>query len=537
MGDRYLLSVDFEIAPSLHFDILILGCGVAGLSAALAAANTGASIAMVTKDTLTESATFYAQGGVAAALTPEDSPEVHLRDTLQTGQGLSDEEAVRILVYEGVEACRELIEWGVPFDREGGEVAFTMEGGHSHRRVLHAAGDSTGRAIVETLLARAKSIPHIRFFERQFAIDLLHHENVCDGALLLDTVYGRLLRLHAKATILATGGLGQIYRETTNPAVATGDGYAMALRAGAKLRDMEFIQFHPTTLYLAGAPRFLISEAVRGEGAYLLNLHGERFMTRYDPRGELAPRDVVSQAIVKEMKRTSTTHVCLHLGHLDPALVAKRFPRIQQICADFGLDLARDPIPVRPAAHYAMGGVVVDLHGQSHVERLFAAGETASTGVHGANRLASNSLLEGLVFGRRAGRKAAEVASRLSSSSFPLTSIRRTRRERMVPLDLDDIVRSLKALTWRQVGLFREEKQLDEAEKMLRFWGKNVLSEQFQSPHGFELQNMMTVAMVVARAARMRTESRGSHQRLDFPQTDPAWQRHIELTLDDLQES
>ncbi len=528
--ERYLLHADLESIPSLTPTVLVIGSGIAGLSAALAAAETG-QVILATKGAVRASNTWEAQGGIAAAIAPGDSPELHKEDTLRAGAGLCDEAAVDVLVREGVERCRELIDWQTPFDRREGRVAFTMEAAHSRRRILHASGDATGRAIIDTMLPRVEAAENLRVLENHFVVDLLHADGVVYGALLLDQTYGRLLRVEAGATVVATGGLGRIYRETTNPEVATGDGYALCFRAGAALRDMEFVQFHPTTLYLAGAPRFLISESVRGEGAHLLNLQGKRFMSSYTPEEELAPRDVVSRSIFQEMHATGTTHVLLDLRHLGQDLIERRFPTISSLCADFGLDLTTDPIPVKPAVHYMMGGVRTDLDGFTGVERLFAAGEVACTGVHGANRLASNSLLEGLVFGRRAGRAAALASS---PARFPETVLRRTLAGRTVPLDMDDVERSLLALTWRALGVFRTADLLEEAERTIRFWERYILPEQFQARGGFEIQNKLMVAHAMVRAALARTESRGAHQRTDYPQTDPARARHADLVIDDL---
>ena len=526
--ERYLCSYELGGVPLLSSSVLVIGGGVAGFSAALAAAK-GKDVLLVCKGSLTESNTYHAQGGVAAAIGDDDSPQAHLEDTLNAGSDLCDREAVEVLVTEGVSRCRDLIAWGMPFDMSGGRVALTMEGGHSCRRVLHAAGDATGKVIVNTLREQALAHPNIRVLEDHFVIDLLHYEGECYGALMLDQNYGRLLKIHAGATIVATGGAGRIFRETTNPEVATGDGYALCFRAGAELRDMEFVQFHPTTLYLPGAPRFLISEAVRGEGAHLLNLKGERFMEEYTPEGELAPRDVVSQSIFKELHDSQTTHVRLDLRHLGGDLIDRRFPTIRTICLDYGIDITEGLIPVRPSVHYLMGGVKVDLQGLSNVRRLYAVGEVASTGVHGANRLASNSRLEGLVFGQRAGLAAASKNGDVRP--FPPASVTRHLSPRAVPLDIDDVVRSLKALTWRALGVFRNGLELLEAEENITSWESYVLPEQFQARGGFEIQNMLTVAKVIARSALQRTESRGAHQRTDFPDTDSAWNRHSVVSV------
>jgi L-aspartate oxidase len=532
--DRYLTSVDLQTVPALNPDVVVVGSGVAGLSAALAAAQT-ANVLLVAKRFLNDTATWHAQGGIAAALG-ESSGQAHLEDTLRAGAGLCDETMVRILVDEGVERVRELVESGVNFDRHNGELALTLEGGHGERRVLHADGDSTGRTLQESLAEMVGYHENIQVLEEHFVIDLLHAEGAVYGVLGQDTRYGRLLRINAPAVVLATGGMGQVYRETTNPEVATGDGYAMACRAGATLVDMEFVQFHPTTLYLAGAPRFLISEAVRGEGAHLITMEGERFMPRFHPDAELAPRDVVSQSIFSVMHETETSHVLLDLRHLDPALIDRRFPTIKALCADYGLEIASDCIPVRPACHYMMGGVQTDAHARTSVSNLYACGEVASTGVHGANRLASNSLLEGLVFGHRAGDHAARSATESGRPAMPRLPSRPRPSARTVPLDIGDVIRSLRALAWRELGVYRSEEQLDHAERTIAFWERYVLREEFTAPAGWEAQNMLTVGQLVARAARRRTESRGAHQRFDHPETDDeTWRRHLPLTIADFE--
>lgn len=522
--DDYLISVDLGTVPELRTPVLVIGTGIAGLAAALAAART-ARVVLVNKEKISETNTNYAQGGIAAAIDEGDTPEQHVADTLVAGQGLCEVDAVRVLASEGAQRCRELVADGAPFDRIGGQLHFTMEGAHGRRRILHADGDATGRVLQQYLQQKVLKDPNITVYENHFVIDLLRQDGECLGALLMDASYGRLLCVRAGATILASGGAGQAFRETTNPACATGDGYSLAFRAGAVLRDMEFIQFHPTTLYLAGAPRFLISESVRGEGARLVNASGENFMERYDARGCLAPRDVVSQSIMRELHQSGATCVYLDLRHLPRDKVLSRFPNIARICSLYGIDLTSDPVPVRPAAHYFMGGIKTDLEGATTLRRLYAAGECASTGVHGANRLASNSLLEGLVFGHRAGLAAAEWGD-------PETTRLHMNRQvgaAVAPLDLNDMLQSLKALCWRDLGIFRNRTRLLEAEKTIAIWSRYVLVEQFRARGGFELQNMLTFARVALRSALLREESRGAHQREDFPQ-EAAVAKHTELS-------
>ncbi|MCZ7647621.1 MAG: L-aspartate oxidase [Planctomycetota bacterium] len=527
MKERYLLELDLRRVPSLAPDVVMCGSGIAALSAALVAAE-NASVMLVTKGQALESNTFYAQGGIAAALSEDDSPENHLQDTLNVGCGLCDEEAVRKLVTEGPDLVRQLIEWGTPFDRaEDDRLHLTLEGGHGQRRVAHANGDATGRAIEQSIAARVREHPNITFLENHFAIDLLHKDGVCYGLLALESKTARVLKIEAKATVLATGGLGQIYRETTNPDVTTGDGMAMAFRAGATVQDMEFVQFHPTTLYVAGARRFLISEAVRGEGAWLLNEKGERFMQRYDERAELASRDVVSRAIMLEMEATGSTNVYLSVAHLDAKMIRERFPNILEALKKYRLDLTKDRIPVRPACHYTMGGVRTDLHARTDVHRLLAAGEVTSCGVHGANRLASNSLLDGLVFGREAGKQALALAQE-PQPTFPEKKVQPIRGKDEIPIDVDDVRASLKSLNNRAAGIVRDRETMANALRMLDFWQNYVYSEEFATTKGLELQNMLGCSQLVIRSALRREESRGAHQRRDFPETDDArWKQHL----------
>jgi L-aspartate oxidase len=528
MKEQFLIELDLRRVPAFSPDVLIIGSGIAAISAAMVAAE-DASVMLITKNILQESNTYYAQGGVAVSMGPSDAPETHLRDTLIAGAGLCDEDAVRKLVTEGRERVKTLIEWGTPFDRENGKIALTLEGGHSQNRIIHADGDATGKAIEVSMIERLRKHPNITILENHFCVDLLHKDKVCYGAVALDAKTSKMLKIEAKATILATGGLGQIYRETTNPEVATGDGFAIALRAGATLQDMEFVQFHPTTLYLAGAKRHLITEAVRGEGAHLLNIKGERFMSNYDERGELAPRDVVARSMYSEIIRTGATHVFLSMAHLDPNMIKTRFPNLCKMLAQYRLDPMKDNIPVRPACHYMMGGVRTDLQTRTDVHRLLAAGEVSSVGVHGANRLASNSLLEGLVFGHEAGLQAVKLAAG-SQPSYPDKWVRPVSPKDNLPLDVWDVRNSLRSLVSRSAGLVRNAELMTSALQMLDFWQKYVLAEEFTSVSGLELQNMLACAQMILRAALKREESRGAHQRSDFPQTDDVhWKIHSEI--------
>ncbi len=526
-----LLPVDLASLESVETDCLVLGSGVAGLRAAIAGAAAGAHVTVATKGALSDGATDQAQGGVAAALAPGDTVESHQADTIRVGQGLSDPDAIRVLTREGPALVLELAEWGAHFDLKDGVFETAREGGHSAPRVIHALGDATGHEIERTLIRQVRQLTSAALLERVFAIDLIVARGRCLGALCWSPP-GLLRVIWARSTVVATGGAGQIWRETTNPAVATGDGPAMAYRAGASLTDLEFMQFHPTTLYVAGASRMLITEATRGEGGKLRNRSGDAFMARAHPAAELAPRDVVSRAILDEMRRTGETHVFLDLTHLPGPTLARRFPRIRQVCLSFGIDIAKDWIPVRPSAHYFLGGIRTDLAGRSDIEGLYACGEAAAAGIHGANRLASNSLLEGLVFGKRAGTAAArEGAARTLLRGGDMT------RPPLDPprgeiLDIDDMRNSLKSLMWRCAGLERDEAGLAEAARQIDFWSRYALARAFVVPAGWELQNMLTLSGLVTRAARTRVESRGVHYRTDFPAADDArWRKRLVWSL------
>ena len=499
---------------------LIVGAGVAGLRAAIELAPLG-GVLVVAKDTLRESSSQYAQGGIAAALSDDDEVQLHEQDTIAAGDGLCDRDAVRTLVEEGPGAIQELIEWGAEFDRQGAKLLFAREGAHSRSRVLHAHGDSTGREIVRTLYQKAASLPGVRFRSFASVKDVLVQDGVVVGALAYDEGSRTITTIRANSVLLATGGLGRVYKETTNPNVATGDGVAAAYRAGAAISDLEFVQFHPTALHVEGAPRFLLSEALRGEGAYLRNARGERFMHKYHDMQELAPRDVVSRSIVKEMAVTGGAHVFLDLTHLPGSFVKRRFPRIYETCARFGIDLTKQSAPVHPAAHYSMGGVRTDLYGRSTVPRLFAAGEVACTGVHGANRLASNSLLEGVVFGARAG-----VAMREFTEPAP------SGKPSAGELEYPSITEaSLRELTWSRCGLVRLGEGLEEACGILEEAPLELL-ERPPRPND-ELRNLALVARLIARCALARRESRGAHYRIDYPEKSPEFQKHSSITRND----
>ena len=527
---RYLVRFHPKRISHVFTDVLIVGSGIAGLRAALEISPPLQTI-VVSKDVLSQSNSAYAQGGIAGVLDPVDDFSSHAADTIAAGKGLCDERIVEMVVREAPERIQELIEWGAVFDTENGELALTREGGHSHRRVAHALGDATGKEVMRALIARARALPNAEFWEQTFIVDLLTHEGSCRGAIVWNRGHGKTI-IWAKQTVLATGGAGQIFRETTNPHIATADGHAVAFRAGAVMRDMEFMQFHPTVLYIAGGSRHLITEAVRGEGAYLRDCTGYRFMGDYSPQFELAPRDEVSHAISVQMDKTRHPCVYLDLSHLEAKLVHDRFPHIGKVCADFGLDITRDLIPVRPGAHYMIGGAVVDADGRTSVPRLWAAGEVTSSGLHGANRLASNSLLEGLVFGRSSGQGAAREAATLTDtfSALPLSSDWPRSPGDDDELNLVDLRNSLGAEMWRDVGIRRVQSGLESAERQVEFWSRYVAAREFADPHGWELQNMLLVARLMIAGALARRESRGTHFRLDYPETDLAQAGHIEIS-------
>jgi L-aspartate oxidase len=504
-------------------DFLVIGSGVAGLRAAIELAPHG-SVLIATKDVPTESSTEYAQGGIAVAMSDEDEVGIHLDDTLKAGDGLCNESAVTVLVEEGPWRIIELISWGAEFDREGTKLAFTKEAAHSKNRVLHAQGDSTGKELERVLIKKVRTYKSVKKYPFAFTIALIVHDGECFGAIMVKD--GEIIRLSAKATILATGGAGQLYERTTNPAVATGDGMAIAYRAGVFLEDMEFVQFHPTSLYVAGAPHFLLSEAMRGEGGILRNVLREPFMADYHPAAELAPRDVVSRAIISEMVRTRSAHVYLDLTHLDKEFVKRRFPRINLTCKTYDIDIAEDLIPVSPAAHYIMGGIRTGLDGATNVKGLYAAGEVACTGVHGANRLASNSLLEGLVFGARAGIAAAQYRSGAHYSGADEQYSSASTRPHFSASEIGELRTSLRKMMWEKVGIIRCEESLSIARDNLLQWEPEVNKVSFTREEQ-ELRNMLTVSLLITEAAQKRKGSVGAHFRSDFPRRGDDADRHI----------
>ncbi len=513
---------------NLSGDFLVIGSGIAGLRAALSLAGAG-EVIVLTKADPRESNTGYAQGGIAAALGPDDSPELHARDTIAAGDGLCEPAAVDVLVREGPRYVRELIEWGVAFDVDAeGRPALGREAAHSVRRVLHAR-DASGRELGRLLWSRVSTTPRIKVLDDALATQLLMSGGCCDGVAYVNT-RGEQGLVRAGRTLLATGGAGQVFRETTNPAVATGDGLAMAARAGASIGDIEFVQFHPTALSVEGAPRFLLSEALRGEGARILNEAGEAFVARYEPAGDLASRDLVARAIVREVERTGS-RVYLSMAHLDPDFIRRRFPTIAQACAHAGLDLTRDRIPVSPAAHYVMGGIDTDLDGRTSIPHLFAAGEVACTGVHGANRLASNSLLEGLVFGARA---AEAMRGPIRAAALRHGEVVRHAPPQPEATQVPDEF-AVRDLMWRDAGLLRARGSLERAVAQLERWAgaAEAARPARAGDHGFRrVGSLVTVGLLIARAALRREESRGGHFRTDFPALDDLhWKRHVSDVL------
>ncbi|MEC9374069.1 MAG: L-aspartate oxidase, partial [Planctomycetota bacterium] len=529
---RYLIPFRGSLLPQIFTDTLVIGAGVAGLRAAIAAAEHG-EVIVLAKTGPSDSATAWAQGGIAGVLDDADSPESHIADTLAAGADLCDEPAARLVVSRSRERIDELRQWGARFDlAPDGAIALAREGGHAVPRIAHAGGDATGREISRCLFERARAAQPIRIFENCFALDLLTPtESVgapCMGAITHHPRYG-LQVIWARATILASGGAGALWRETSNPSVITGDGLAIAFRAGASVADMAFVQFHPTTLYVAGASRALVSEAVRGHGAHLVDRSGYRFMRDEHDLAELAPRDVVSRAIIRQLARSGDTHVFLDARHLSD--FPQRFPGITKLLRKFEIDPASDLIPVHPAAHYTIGGVRTDLSARTDVPGLYAVGECSSTGLHGANRLASNSLLEGLVMGEEAGRTAVEMKSADNGWKFnprpaPVQIISDIPLSDHGELDLDDVRSSVRSVMWRNVGVERAGGKLDDVVDMFDFWGRYTLDKIFDHPEGWETQNMLLVGALVARSALWRAESRGCHARSDAPLALDAFRVH-----------
>ncbi|MXV84801.1 L-aspartate oxidase [Candidatus Poribacteria bacterium] len=531
-------AVNPERNSSWDTDVLIIGSGAAGLRAALAASE-HTNVTLITKTTLTESNTHYAQGGIAVAMNLDDTIALHIKDTCAAGAGLCDAKAVEMMVSEGIPRVAELLDWGANFDWEGTLPRFTQEAAHSRRRIVHK-GDATGRETTDVLIQRVLNTEKIHVLQNTFAIDLLTDAETPQEFQEAATCYGvtaivdeHVTAIRAKSTILATGGLGRIYPCTSNPKVATGDGFAAAWRAGCEMVDMEFVQFHPTTLYLDGAPNFLISEAVRGEGGQLINIRGERFMERYHEKGELAPRDVVSRAIQIEMELTGFPCVYLDITHKPAEFIHERFPTISETTKHYGLDINIDLIPVRPGAHFMMGGIRTNTDTQTNLKGLYACGEVACTGVHGANRLASNSLLECLVYGARAGTNAAAFAASQPSHSPDVSHAGNTETSQTPDLDFIEVVKdAIRETLWENVSIERNGEGLRQTLAELKDLTTNLGNvPATPAPNDIalvEAVNMLNVALMITESALARTESRGAHYRADFPtQDDSDWHRRI----------
>jgi L-aspartate oxidase len=514
--------------PVSYYDYILVGSGIAGLYTSLLAQRRG-SVLIITKGNIDDCNTRYAQGGIAAPIGENDSPELHFRDTITAGDGLSDEEAARILVNEAPDRIADLVHFEVPFDTVDGKIALTTEAAHSRARILHAGGDATGEHIEVTLSNLVRS-SRISVLENFLATDIHVEGERATGIQTLNCRSGATESFDCGALILATGGAGQLYKYNTNSDIATGDGVALAFKAGAEITDMEFFQFHPTALRLPGAPAFLISEAVRGEGGVLRNVRGERFMPAYAAEAELAPRDVVARSIVSEMEKTGAEHVFIDVTHLAPQLTTTRFPHIYRFCLEHGVDITREPVPVAPAAHYMMGGVKVNTWGETNVAGLFATGEVACTGVHGANRLASNSMLEVLVFSKRIIEKAQRGSEARPAPSEARPEVRYRLSSRLpVPGTAPPSVANLQELLWDNVGIVRDREHLTAAADLLATWER--LLPAATERHSYELGNMVLTGRLMAEAALLREESRGAHFRTDFPHSSAEWRRHIVFTL------
>jgi len=539
---RYLIPFRATLLPQIFTDVLVIGGGVAGLRAALEAragdeASGGLDVIVALKGELKHSNTYWAQGGIAAVLDETDTVANHVQDTLTAGAGLCDEPVVRSVCEAGAEQIEQLVQWGMPLDPALGEQrskskaghALGREGGHSHHRIVHADGDATGKALARTLQQQVMASEGIRLFDQCFVLDLITLEGApsrCVGAVTHHPKHG-LQVIWARATILATGGAGQVYRESTNPNVATGDGLAMAYRAGARMADLAFMQFHPTTLYVAGASRSLITEAVRGEGAYLIDRNGHRFMPDVHELAELAPRDIVSRAIMDQAGATNFSHCYLDCRHFKKGRFAERFPGIHGRLKDFDIDPEASPIPIHPSAHYMIGGVWTDTQARTSISGLYAAGEVACTGLHGANRLASNSLLEGLVFGAAAARSAKQqIAEQNGNGAAPVKVVSDIPISDRSELDLSDVRSSLRSVMWRHVGIEREGERLHEVSEMFDFWARYTLDKIFDDSAGWEVQNLLWVGQLITRSALWREESRGTHSRSDFPDTLDTFRVH-----------
>lgn len=527
MSNRYLVNFRAKDVEREYHDVIIIGSGIAGVFTALQA-KPDMDVAILTKETMDISNSVLAQGGIAVSLDKEDSPDLHFKDTLYAGAGLCNEDTVWVLVNEAAGNIDSLCEYGVNFDKKSNDqLSLTREGAHSKNRIIHA-GDTTGKEVLDKLLAEAVQRPNITLKERICAVDILTEENQCKGVLAYVEAEGKLKMFIAPVVILAAGGYGQLYANTTNPEISTGDGACIAYRAGAELMDIEFVQFHPTVLYHPENKNFLISEAVRGEGAILRNVHGERFMPNYHELKELAPRDVVSRAIFEEMKKTNSKHVYLDITAKDKEYLENRFPNIYKTCLGYGIDISKDYIPVAPAEHYCMGGVRVDVFGRTKIQGLFACGEVACNGIHGANRLASNSLLEGLVFGNKIAELISETLKERSHTDIKI-EYEAIREE--LTIDCKDIISKIQTLMTKKAGIVRNGKELSQALVELDKIYDTIKGMKNDNVAHFELQNVTLLSRLLVKSALQREESRGAHFRSDFPDTDnDNWRKNIILS-------
>lgn len=526
-SDRYLVSFDTDKLPYEFYDVVIIGSGIAGVYTALSSPR-NARILIITKEAIEVNNSVLAQGGIAVSLDQNDSPDLHFKDTINAGAGLCDETAVKALVTEAAENIATLCLYGVNFDRdEGRMLALTREAAHSMNRIIHT-GDATGKEVCDTLVRAVSTLNNVTIREQTFAIDLITENGECKGVLTSNEDGTCLKAYYAPVVVCASGGYGQLYSRTTNPEVATGDGAALALRAGAELVDLEFVQFHPTVLFHPDNQNFLISEAVRGEGAVLRNINGELFMENYHPMKELAPRDVVSRAIFQEMQKTGSSHVFLDITHKDRDFLQHRFPTIFGKCLSYGIDISKDFIPVAPCQHYSMGGIRTDEWGKTRIPGFYAVGEAACNGIHGANRLASNSLLEGLVFGKRIGRQVQENLNEIKMREGFRPMIRSFKEKTVKDIDFCAMKKKLQEIMTSNVGIIRSEESLSKAMKMISGMKSEIEGARVVHTSHMEVVNMLTLAELVVNAAILRQESRGAHFRTDHPATDDQnWHMNI----------
>lgn len=521
--ERYLVNFDTNTLPCEFYDVVIIGSGIAGVYTALSIPRQ-AKVLIITKETIEINNSVLAQGGIAVSLDQNDSPDLHFKDTTYAGAGLCDENTVKVLVNEAAENIATLCLYGVNFDRDQERrLSLTREGAHSMNRIIHT-GDATGKEVCDTLVRAVSDLDNVFIKEQTFAIDILTENNVCKGVLTSNENGSELKVYYAPVVVCASGGYGRVYANTTNPEVATGDGTALAFRAGAELVDLEFVQFHPTVFFHPENKNFLISEAVRGEGALLKNIHGERFMAKYHHMEELAPRDVVSRAIFQEMEKTNADNVYLDITHKDRAHLEQRFPTIFKTCLSYGIDMSKDFIPVAPSQHYSMGGIKTDEWGRTRIQGFYAVGEAACNGIHGANRLASNSLLEGLVFGRRIGRQVGANLDDIKKYTGIKTHFSFSKDRIKKQIDYTNRIRKLQEIMIHNVGIVRSEDSLKEARTSLLAMKDELAGAETNNPKLMELKNMLTLSLLVVKAALRREESRGAHFRSDFPAVnDEKW--------------